>query len=76
MTQTTCEMVWLKSILLELDFPVMTPMAMHCNNEATIFIANNPTFHKRTKHIKVDCHYVRDIVMKGVIHTPYTQSAE
>ena len=70
MAQTACEMVWLKSFLSELDFLVKTPMTMHCDNQAAIFIANNPTFHEHTKHIEVDCHYVRNIVMQGIITTP------
>ena len=76
MAQTACEMVWLRSFLSELEFSMRTPMAMHCDNQVAIFIANNPAFHERTKHIEVDCHYVHNLVMKGVICTPYTQSTE
>ena len=49
-------------------------MPMYCDNQTTIYITNNPTFHERTKHIEVDCHYVREIVMNGIITTPYTKS--
>ena len=55
---------WLNSLLLELGFIVEMPTPMHCDNQAAIFIANNPTFHKRTKHIEIDYHYVQDMVMK------------
>ena len=53
-----CEMLWLRSLLTELSVHVDLPMAMYCDNEAAIFIANNPIFHERTKHIEVDCHYI------------------
>ena len=76
MAQTACEMMWIKSLLVELRFGVELSMSTHCDNQAAIFITNNPTFHQHTKHIEVDCHYVKDLVMKGVISTSYTQSSE
>ena len=74
--QTVYEMMWLKSLLVELDFSMEVPMSMHCDIQTVIFIANNPTFHKHTKQIEVDYHYVRDMVMRGIIDTPYTQSSK
>ena len=63
-------------LLTKLGFTVQSPMYMHCDDQAVIFIANNPTFHERTKHIEIDYHFVRDTVMKGIISTYYTPSSE
>ena len=76
MAQIACEMVWLHSLLNEFGFPIQIPMPMHCDNQTAIFIANNPAFHERTKHIEVDCHFIRDLIVKGVISTPYVPSTE
>ena len=76
MAQTACEMVWLCLLLSEFGFPVQIPMLMHCDNQAAIFIANNSAFHEHTKHIEVDCHYIRDLVVKGIISTSYVPSTE
>ena len=46
------------------------PMPMHYDNHAAIFIAGNLAFHERTKHIEIDCHFIRDKVLMGVISIP------
>ena len=75
MADTTAEMLWLRSLLIELGFPPPSPMKMYCDNEAATFIASNDTFHMRTKHIEVDCHFIRQYVMDGTICTPHVASA-
>ena len=75
MADTTSEMLWLKSLLIELDFPPPSPVKMYCDNEAATFIASNETFHIRTKHIEIDCHFIRQYVPDGTICTPHVTSA-
>ena len=75
MVDTTAEMLWLRSLLIELGFPLEAPMQMYCDNEAATFIASNDTFHMRTKHIEIDCHFIRQYIMGGTICTPHVASA-
>ena len=68
MSHTTCEMMWLKNLLLEFNFRHLEPMPMLCDNQSAIYIAQNQEFHERTKHIEVDCHLVRDAWTNRLFH--------
>ncbi|XP_042056533.1 uncharacterized protein LOC121801150 [Salvia splendens] len=75
MAHTATEMIGVKNLLGELGFTFNEPLPMHCDNHAAIYIANNPVFHERTKHIEVDCHFIRECVLNRTITTPFTSSS-
>ena len=37
-------------------------MRIDCDSQSAIFLAKNPAYHSRTKHIDVQYHFVRDMV--------------
>ena len=61
-TVATYEAVWLKHILKNLGVPLMDPTRIFCNNMSSIYLARNPVFHARTKHIEVHYHLIRERV--------------
>ncbi|KAK2999218.1 hypothetical protein RJ639_022822 [Escallonia herrerae] len=76
MAVTTCELTWLKSFLLSLGVHHDRPMRLLCDNQAALHIASNPVFHERTKHIEIDCHYVREQLLAGNISTAHVRTAQ
>lgn len=42
-------------------------MFLYIVNKSALYIAYNLVFHERTKHIKMDCHFVRDKLNEGLI---------
>ncbi|XP_061338558.1 uncharacterized mitochondrial protein AtMg00810-like [Gastrolobium bilobum] len=60
MAVATAELVWLEGFLASLGVAHTNPMELFCDNKTTLHIAANPVFHERTKHIKLDCHFVRE----------------
>lgn len=61
---TACsEIILLRGLLAELSVPQNSPTPLHADNTSAIQIAANPVFHERTKHIEVDCHSIRRLLM-------------
>lgn len=38
-----------------------------CDNQSTIAVAKNPSYHGRTKHIDMRFHFIRSLVTEGSI---------
>lgn len=76
MASLSCELIWLKAIMSDLGCKMSKPMLMFCDNQSAMHIAKNAVFHERTKHIEIDCHFIRDQVQAQVIQTVYTSSED
>ncbi len=62
-TITTCEVIWLQKLLLDLGQLVDVPVVIYCDNMSSILLANNLVYHVRTKHIEVHYHFIRKKVL-------------
>jgi len=49
----------MKNLLLEFG-RVQERYVLHCDNQSAIYLAKNPTFHSRTKHINYHYHWIRN----------------
>lgn len=74
MTGACCELTWLRHILQDLRVFDKEPALLYCDNKAALHIAANPVFHKCTRHIEMDCHYIRDKIQEGAVETRFVKS--
>ena len=59
LADSTSELLWLRWLLQDLGVPVTSPIKVFCDNQSAIQIAHNDVFHECTKHIEIDCYFVR-----------------
>lgn len=67
MAMTTCKLVWLKSLLCDLLLVHPQCILPYYDNGATLHITHNPLFHERTKLIGLNCHFVCEKYLCGLI---------
>ncbi|KAI0498152.1 hypothetical protein KFK09_021393 [Dendrobium nobile] len=70
------EVIWLRRLLEDFHTPQTTPTIVYCDNTSAIALANNPIYHARTKHIDVDCHFIRDSIHTNhlLVHHIYSSA--
>ena len=59
------ECTWLRQLLRELHCNVPKATVAYCDNVSSVYMARNPVHHRRTKHIELDIHFVREKVALG-----------
>jgi len=69
------EAVYLKNLLNEL-VGFNSSVTVYNDNQSAQKLATNPVFHKRSKHIDVKYHFVRECVSNNVINIKYQQTNE
>ena len=67
------ECTWLRHLLGELYIDVPKATIAYCDNVSSVYMSKNPVHHRRTKHIELDVHFVREKVSLDelrVLHVP------
>jgi len=76
MASTVSELVWIIALFKELGEELEMPVDLFCDSKAALQIAANPVYHERTKHIEIDCHFIREKIQKGLIRPLYLTTHE
>jgi hypothetical protein len=81
----TRELIWILQFLKELGFPAQSTTNVFGNaanslptllgdNQGALALARNPVHHKRTKHIDVKYHFIREQLAKKILSLVYCPS--
>eukprot|EP00253_Pinus_taeda_P006583 PITA_06583 len=62
-THASKEEVWWQRLCSSMGL-VQGAIRIDCDSQSAIFLANNPAYHSKTKHIDVQYHFVRDMIQE------------
>ena len=67
----TQEAIWLRRLMTDLNIRQTKPTTIREDNQGAIAMTKNPVGHKRTKHIDIKHHFIREAVSAGTIALEY-----
>eukprot|EP00253_Pinus_taeda_P018565 PITA_18565 len=75
-TVAVCQAVWIRRMLRSLWQEQTKGTVIFCDNSSAIALSKNFVFHKRTKHIDIKCHYIKELVNNGAIVLKHCRTQE
>ena len=76
LANATAEVMWIQTLLKELKVASPPVARLWCDNMGAKYLASNPVFHARTKHIEVDFHFVRERVNNKLLQIDFVPSED
>jgi hypothetical protein len=76
LANATTEVIWVQSVLAELDINLPRSPYLWCDNLGATYMTVNPRFHGCTKHIEVDFRFVRERVARRQLEVWFISSAD
>lgn len=84
------ELEWMQNLINDLELPPLRAHSavrahdtirahgttLFIDNEGALKLSRNPELHDRTKHLRLKYHYLRELVMKGIIKTTRVETKD
>lgn len=65
LSDSSRQLAWLRSFEEEIGYALTAPTPLCSDNQGSIFLTVNPAHDRRTKHIDVRYHFIRNFVIEG-----------
>jgi hypothetical protein len=74
LSEAAKEAAWIRTLLTELQYKGsdLNPITLYGDNQGSLALAENPTFHRGSKHIAVRYHFIRQEVEEKKLTLGYT----
>jgi hypothetical protein len=75
-SETAKELVFVNNLLKSMGINLNSPISLLVDNTGAIYLANNYTTGQRTKHIDIRAHFVRELIVDGIIKVVFVKSED
>lgn len=72
---TFAHLSWFRNIFRDLHLP-LPPPRLWCGNISAIVVASNPVYQARIRHVEVDYHYIKEMVIRKEIEVGYVATTD
>ena len=67
--------IWQRTLSSEIGYPIDRPTPIAADNQGSIFLAVNPVHDRRTKHIDIRYHFIREHLEEGAAELYFVRTA-
>lgn len=67
MAAVASKIIWIVRLLEDFGVTNLKHLTLEFDNNSALQMAQNPILHHRTKHIAIDCHFMREKVLEDLI---------
>ena len=76
LSETARESIWICRLITDLGHQLDGPIMIRSDNQGAIALSKNPELHKRTKHIEIRYHFIRQQIANDSVMVLFTPTNE
>jgi hypothetical protein len=70
------EVMWIQTLLFKIGISSPSQARLWCDNPGAKYLASNPVFHGRVKHIEIDYIFVCERIAKGLLQVDFVPTGD
>ena len=74
--EAVSEVLFLTQLLSDMRMPQALPVVVYEDNQSAIKLAANMQFQRRTRHIRVRYHFIRECISAGLVKLEWIPTAD
>jgi hypothetical protein len=75
-SETAKELQFIHNLVISMEKNLELPIIMNVDNTGAIYLANNYSTGPRTKHIDIRTHFVRELIIDGILKIVFVKSED